>query len=241
MSGGCMNDESVVSEKRRIFFRKRYFINMIKRLPITIKGKVARSLLNLALSFIPESNLVKHAKEEFRFAGYDPIEKCAEDPDKWIQENVIELLKIFSFQGHSGMSAEFLIKYFKKLASFKILTPLKGTPDEWNEVGEGEFQNIRLSSVFKDKNGASYLYALSWRTDTSCWSGSATLKTSDGDRLISSRQPITFPFMPKTFYVDVHDYDDRVPNNQGFIIKDEQQLQEALDYFIGGNNVKFDK
>lgn len=40
-------------------------------------------------------NLVEHAKQEFLAAGYKPIEELKEDdPNRWIQENVLELLKV---------------------------------------------------------------------------------------------------------------------------------------------------
>ena len=48
-------------------------------------------------------SFVEHAKIEFVAAGYKPLEDYAEDdPDRWIQENVLELLEAFSKQGHSG-------------------------------------------------------------------------------------------------------------------------------------------
>ena len=77
------------------------------------------------------SNYVEHAKREFLSLGYKPIDKCEDDPDKWIQENVLELLEVFDKQGHSGHSAPFAIKYFSKLANFKPLGPIQCTEEEW--------------------------------------------------------------------------------------------------------------
>jgi hypothetical protein len=51
------------------------------------------------------SNLIDHAKREFLALGYEPVEDAKDDPNKWIQENILELLKVFSEQGHSGSSA----------------------------------------------------------------------------------------------------------------------------------------
>src|SRR3990167_8393513 len=97
------------------------------------------------------SNLIEHAKEEFKILGYKPLEENPEDdPNKWIQENVLELLEVFSKQGHSGSSAPFCVDYFKRLAAFEPLSPIKCDDSEWVEVGEGTFQNKRLSSVFKN-------------------------------------------------------------------------------------------
>jgi hypothetical protein len=38
----------------------------------------------------------------------------------------------------------------QRLIAGKPLSPLTGVDDEWMEVGDGVFQNIRCSSVFKD-------------------------------------------------------------------------------------------
>lgn len=140
------------------------------------------------------SSLVKHAEKELRAAGlYD------EDSDYggMLAESVMELIKLFSKQGHSGCSAGMTISLFKMLANYETITPLTGEDDEWNFIGD-RFQNKRNSAVFKDKDGqAYYIDAITWKTqnDTS-WSGRA-----DG---ISSAQNIkSFPFMPKRFVIDV--------------------------------------
>ena len=111
------------------------------------------------------SNLIKHAKREFEILGYIPLEQEQENgPNKWIQENVLELLEVFSKQGHSGSSAPFCVGYFEKLAMFKPLSPIKCDDAEWHEVGGNTYQNIRLSSVFKEgKDGwPYYLDAIIW-------------------------------------------------------------------------------
>lgn len=45
-----------------------------------------------------DSNVYKHAVLEFKSVGYKAIEDCTEEdgPNKWIQENVLELLEVFS-------------------------------------------------------------------------------------------------------------------------------------------------
>lgn len=152
-----------------------------------------------------ESNLVKHAKREFVYAGYIPLEDEQEDdPNKWMQENILELLQVFGDQGHSGTSAPYAIRMFQKLADFKPLGPIKCTDDEW-ALGESFsnnniYQNKRLSSVFKEgKDGPPYyLEAIVWN-ETGEHSGGFT-GTVDG---ISSSQAINLPFTPKTFYIDV--------------------------------------
>ena len=69
-----------------------------------------------------------HAEREFRALGYKPVDQ-EEGPNKWIQENVMELLEVFSKQGHSGMSAPVCVRYFEKLALLEPLSPLTG--EDW--------------------------------------------------------------------------------------------------------------
>ena len=138
-------------------------------------------------------SLIEHAKREFKALGYIPLdEEQPEDPNKWIQQNVLELLEVFAEQGHSGTSAPFCIEYFYKLAYFKPLTPLQGTDDEWNEIGDGVFQNNRCGRVFKGADGKAYDIE------------GIVFKDSDGCHYTSrdSRVYITFPYTPTTEYVD---------------------------------------
>jgi hypothetical protein len=94
-----------------------------------------------------------HAEIELKTMGYIPLDQEQEDgPNKWIQENLFELLEVFSNQGHSGSSASYCIDIFSKLACFEPLTPLTGEDDEWMETGQrGLLQNKRCFTVFKDE------------------------------------------------------------------------------------------
>jgi hypothetical protein len=136
-----------------------------------------------------ESNLVTHAKIELRAKLQD------DGYDGEIARAVLELIEVFSKQEHSGMSAGFAISTFERLARFEPLGPLTGADDEWNEVGDGVFQNRRCSHVFKQADrfdGQPYdIQGRIFRDpDGSCW--------QNGD----SHVPITFPYTPKTEYVD---------------------------------------
>jgi len=138
------------------------------------------------------SNLINHAKREFLELGYKPIEECKkEDPNKWIQENVLELLGVFSKQEHSGFSAPYCISIFSKLAKFEPLCPLLGTDNEWMEVNDGLWQNVRYSRVFKDGSGS---YDINGKV----------FIDKDGYEYTSkdSRVDITFPYTPKTEYIN---------------------------------------
>jgi hypothetical protein len=138
------------------------------------------------------NNLMKHAKRELLALGYDP-NQIEEDPNKWMQEDVLELIEVFSKQGHSGHSAPYCIRLFAKLALFEPACPLTGEQSEWNEVEKGKlWQNNRCSHVFKDAAGNAYD------------NHGKVFREPNGDCYISleSRVPIVFPYIPKTEYVD---------------------------------------
>lgn len=140
-------------------------------------------------------NLELHARREFRAAGYIPLDQEQEDgPNKWIQDNVIELIRVFAKQGHSGMSAGYCIETFCKLAKFEPLVPLQGTDDEWNDVGGGYWQNNRCSHVFKETDGRAYDM------------DGRIFREPNGACFTSreSRVYITFPYTPTREYVDVN-------------------------------------
>ena len=152
---------------------------------------------SLGLVVSKDSNSIAHAKRELVAIGYDLNDK-EEGPNKWIMENLFELLAVFSTQGHSGSSAPYCISMFKKLASFEPLCPLTGEDAEWNDVSmycgdTTRWQNNRASHVFKDKDGQAYdSQGKVFREPDGC-----TYTSSD------SRVVIEFPYTPKTEYVDV--------------------------------------
>src|SRR5438105_3839923 len=121
------------------------------------------------------SNLVAHAVSELEFAFPKKEDQLY---DGAIQESVIELMRVFANQGHSGGSAPIVTALFSKLASFEPLTPLTFADNEWFEHENEIFQNKRNSAVFKVTaiGKPYYIDAIIWRTQTgSTWSGSALL------------------------------------------------------------------
>ncbi len=146
------------------------------------------------------SNYIHHAKRELEFAGYD-LEQKEEDPNKWICKNIIELLSVFSNQGHSGFSAPYCISMFEKLARFEPLTPLTGEDEEWNHIcSESDtYQNKRCGTVFKKgKDGIAY------------WLDGKIFREPDGCTFTSkdSCVDIEFPWVkPEPEIIDVEKQD----------------------------------
>lgn len=170
----------------------------------------------------------EYAKSELTRAGI--FDKDA-DYGGMLGGAVMELIEVFNKQGHSGGSAPMVVSMFSKLAMHEPLMGITGEDDEWMDVCDdgSTFQNKRLSNVFKEgKDGRPYfLDAIIWRTEKSSYAGSA----QSGDQTIRSRQFIrSFPFTPKTFYIDVDEHE-VAPDDWEFTVKDPSQLKPVFEYY----------
>jgi hypothetical protein len=99
------------------------------------------------------SNLVEHARRELDAAGL--FDKDS-DYNGMLGEAVIELVKVFADQDHSGMSATMTRQLFDELVQFNNLTPLSNNPYEWTEVADSLWQSKRRASVFSHDGGMTW-------------------------------------------------------------------------------------
>ena len=149
------------------------------------------------------SNLHSHALMEFRAAGWiDENGKFNDEMQEAICAHVLELIKLFSNEGHSGTTAPYTIDLFKKLAMFEPIVPLTGEDWEWSDVSEygGRdngplYQNKRCGHVFKDNNGAYDIDGIVWYDWYTDENGE---KSKSYFTNFKSRVPVTFPYTPKT-------------------------------------------
>lgn len=141
-------------------------------------------------------SMLEWAEQELRYAGYD-INDPEDGPNKWLAEGTLELLKVFTEQGHSGSSAPYAVALFEKLAMWKPIVPLTGEDDEWCEPYnvEDTQQNKRNSAVFKKEDGQAY-----WIEGRVFWEWATHPEIDDGKPFKShytsrdSRVDITFPW-----------------------------------------------
>lgn len=187
-----------------------------------------------------ESNFLSFAKEELKIIGAFNKESAY---GGMLGDAVMELLKTFDAQGHSGGSAPLVVQLFSKVALFEPLAPIT-EKDEWSKVHERNgldvYQCKRLSGLFKHgKDGVPYfLDAIVFKSDRP---GDSFTGSVDG---IKSRQHIkSFPFSPKTFYIDVvrepfdkdkHKTSNAVSCSDGdyvYHIKDMKQLNAVWEYY----------
>lgn len=143
------------------------------------------------------SNLIKHAEMEFRAAGWlNEDGNYNDDMQEAICKNALDIVRLFSEQGHSGFSASYLTQILEKLLRFEPLVPLTGEHWEWNEVGPGVFQNNRCSHVFKQAD----------RFDGQAYDIEGRIfREANGACYTSAKSlvPVTFPYTPTKEYIDV--------------------------------------
>ena len=126
------------------------------------------------------------------------LERCTDEDSKVMQKmmnnDVLELLKVFSEQGHSGFSAPIATRLFYKLANYKLVTEVEDNPNDWDEEGQHKY----ISSIFK-------------RDDGTCYYMYGRLFTEPGrDAFFCSKDSnidITFPIKPSDLeskYINLH-------------------------------------
>lgn len=180
------------------------------------------------------SNLIKHAQSELEAAGL--FSEKGDFYEGMTGKCVMELIEVFSKQGHSGMSAPLVIKLFSTLAHFEPIGPVMGTDNEWGEtsVMPGVFQNKRFSSVFKNEDGTcTYNEAVVKRCENGAtWTGPLYLTRQDAIRSVNQIKVKikSFPFIPKTFYIDV--IEEEIAKDDWIMwVKDPKQLEELFNYY----------
>lgn len=172
------------------------------------------------------SNLQKHAETELRIAGL--FDKDS-DYGGMLGKAVMELIKVFAEQGHSGTSASMVSNLFNKLSRFKPLTPLTFKDDEWSEYSNGKYQNIRNSAVFKESKSGRPYYIDAYYKKTqkgTTWSGALDL----GNGKYVGRCYIKDPKNMPSICIDVIETEIS-KDNWEMKIKNMKQLDELKKYY----------
>lgn len=134
--------------------------------------------------------LITHAEKEMALAWPEKDEM-----QDMVKKDVLQLIEVFAKQGHSGMSAPYVLNVFQRLARFEPLSPLTGEESEWCDVGDNIFQNNRCGEVFKNgKDGEAY------------WINGKIFRESNGCTYTNreSLVPVRFPWTkPQPEIIDV--------------------------------------
>ena len=130
------------------------FGRFIKRIPSRLKSYLFELSLKYIRYYNKDTNYVRHANAEYKIA-WPNIDSDKEDEgmQRYMCDQVNDLLYLLSSQGDSGGSIGYKINLFDRLAKFQTLSPLTFKDDEFGDnlsiSGEDFRQNIRNSAVFK--------------------------------------------------------------------------------------------
>lgn len=98
-------------------------------------------------------NLQEFAKRELKIAGL--FDKDS-DYGGMLGNNVMDLIKVFAKQGHSGMSASMCSELFYHLSRYKNITPITFNPEDWFQCADGAWQSKRNPSIFSKDRGKTW-------------------------------------------------------------------------------------
>ena len=104
-------------------------------------------------------SLVEFAEKELDII----LKNCTDDEgrkmQKAINRDILDIIKLFSEQGHSGFSAQYSMTMLKRLMDYKPLTPIEDNEEDWTKLDYDDdlaYQCSRCPSLFKDKQGRVY-------------------------------------------------------------------------------------
>ncbi len=160
-----------------------------------------------------KSNTYRFAERELSIlskSAVDPNNRPIIEPFK---KEILALCDRFGKSGQSGGSAPYtasaICQALKKLLLQNPICPVMGVDEEWiddsdyHNQKEALYQNNRCSGLFKYTNGdCYYIDAILWKEENgNTYYGNAF--TENGEWFHSRQKIKSFPFTPKTFYIDV--------------------------------------
>lgn len=115
-------------------------------------------------------SLVQHAQRELELAGL--FDKNS-DYDGGIAKAVMQLMRVFAKQGHSGFSAHQTLLIFLKLSNFENLTPITSNPEDWEDrsdiCGEPMWQCKRNPALFSTDGGKTWYSSMRYKQVRKWW------------------------------------------------------------------------
>lgn len=198
-------------------------------------------LFNMKIKYPLQRRFKKSHFETFAKREFQIMKKSGKDylilP---YEKEIMKIVKKYSRSNQSGGSNPFtsgaISSSIRDLLKFNPISPIYEDEDIWNEpLGKRKVQQCqRLSSLFKEPSGeAYYLNAIVFRDIDDGTTFTGTVED------ISSSNYVSFPFTPRTFYIDVkeekddllEDYEGRELNDINFKIVDRSQLEDVWKFY----------
>ena len=171
---------------------------------------------------------MNNSRKELEIAIKQTPDLCVAD----FKDEILAIVDKFNESGQSGGSAPYyahaIAETIKKLCLQQPISDLTGSDDEWfchAFDDETYWQNKRDGAVFMGKDKRPYfLDAIVFRDENGCCFTGMSFGIYC-EEIISSRQFFKLPCTPKTFYVDVIDFEDK------YYILDESQLEDVFNFY----------
>lgn len=168
-------------------------------------------------------SLVEYSKNELDLLQKKADEEGGSELQKMINSQIMEVIEIFSKQGHSETTADYAIQMIERLLRYKPIMPLTGDDDEWGTSANIE-QNRRCFSVFRKPDGTA------WDIDGIIVSDNGGITWFQSGRF---RKQVTFPYYPPIHPERVYiEYKEDVPpgetGDEYEIITDNPERIRAL-------------
>ena len=194
------------------------------------------------------TNTYRYAQQELEI-----LSKSSTDPDdrpiiEPFAKEILQLCEAFGKSGQSGGSAPYtasaISQAVKKLMLREPICPITGIEEEWTNVrdtseeNEMMYQNKRCSALFKSKSGKSWfvdaivLKAANGNCyNSSFWFSREDYLTGDKSKKIGFAHYVkSFPFTPKTFYIDVIE-EEVAKDAWDMYLKEPKQLEKVFKYY----------
>ena len=101
-----------------------------------------------------DSGMLKYAINEFKYLKWiDKDNKFTEELQGKLCLNVLQILEIVGYQGHSGFSFNYFFSILKRVINYKPITPLENNENEWEKsFFDNSFVHKRCYKVCKELN-----------------------------------------------------------------------------------------
>lgn len=104
-------------------------------------------------------SMIEFAENELNLLLNSCTDEESKNVQKVVNKDILDIIRLFSEQGHSGFSAHYSMNILKRLMNYKPLSPITDDESEWNRLDYDDdlaYQCKRCPSLFKDKDGRVY-------------------------------------------------------------------------------------
>jgi hypothetical protein len=175
----------------------------------------------------PLDFLMDHAIRELDIAGIkeDESEPSDSKGNTWMRRHLLSVVQEFKDADHSRSSITAALDILNVLLTLRPLTPLNGTPDEWQErdlfFADGlRFLNKRCPTVYKTSDGR--IVDVEGKIFWEWIDDGKGSKVRSFYRTKESWVDITFPYVPNTEYVEKESEESKISKMPFTEFKDKE-------------------